>query len=131
MRLPRTHLLALLVATLVALPAQTFARTRFLCHMTGEVSSSCCCAGTKASETHEAQAKRQDCCELVQVHAGARNAATRASLNDVPAAPLAEMLALEVAPLAPATVARAPNAAFTFQHPPGPPLFLAHCSFLI
>ena len=129
MPLIRTRFLALLVAAFVALPAQAFASTSYFCHMSGEVSDTCCCTGKSASESCEAQVKQQDCCELIRSEGHAPVPATRASLQPVPAAPLIGAitfgLVVQVGEEYPAEVSTAET------HPPGPPRFLVHCSFLI
>jgi hypothetical protein len=113
----------------VALPAQAFAGSNYFCQMTGRVSESCCCAGKRVRQTCHAEIKAQDCCELVQTHAPAPAPATRASLAEVPAAALIGVVPSVLN--ARAHVARHVETERVDTHPPGPPRFLAHCSFLI
>jgi hypothetical protein len=129
MHLIRTRFLAFLAAAFVALPAQAFASTSYFCHMTGEVSDTCCCTGKSAPESCEAQVKEQDCCELITSHGQASAPATRESLQQVPAAALVGAIAF--GPVVEAGAERLAVATETETHPPGPPRFLAHCSFLI
>jgi hypothetical protein len=129
MQLIRTRFLALLVATFVALPAQAFASASYLCHMTGEVTGRHCCTGEHKDPPCSPQLQQRDCCELIQAHEHASAPATRASAQEVPAAALIGVIALALLAHGDHEQADVPTTAET--HPPGPPRFLAHCSFLI
>jgi hypothetical protein len=128
MLLTRIRVFALVAAALMALPAQALVNTSYLCHMTGRVSESRCCAHKHADVCH-AQVEAQDCCQLLQSRGPATSPAVRCSSQDAPAAALIATPALSLL----ARVASARTAAPTpvETHPPGPPRFLVHCSLLI
>lgn len=129
MHLIRTRFLALLAAAFVALPAPAFASTSYFCHMSGQVLDTCCCTGKPAAESCEAQLKQQDCCELMRSEGHASVPATRAGLQEVPAAVLIGAIAFGLVFQSGEELPTKATVAET--HPPGPPRFLAHCSFLI
>jgi hypothetical protein len=128
MQLIWTRLLTLFAAALMALPAPALASSSYLCHMTGRVSESRCCTAKRATVCH-AQVEEQDCCELMQAHGQATAPATRNDSHDVPSAALVAIAAFSLPARTPLERARESTTANT--HPPGPPRFLLHCSFLI
>jgi hypothetical protein len=124
-----TKLLAVVATLMVALQAFGFAHVSFLCSMTGEVRESCCCAGQHAQPVREMQVKAQGCCHELRSEGHAVPSAVQEATPQVPPAALAQVLLALVAPprrhVVPA-LERAPE-----KYPPGPPRFLACCSFLI
>ncbi|HET6334305.1 MAG TPA: hypothetical protein VFG30_13875 [Polyangiales bacterium] len=128
MTLIRTRLLALFAAAFLALPAQVLVNTSYLCHMTGRVSESRCCAG-KHADICQAQVEQQDCCELMQTRGHATAPAIRGSSNDFPTAALFAAPAFSLLVRAPSEPRHEPIPVDT--HPPGPPRFLMKCSLLI
>lgn len=128
MRLLRSRFLALFAAVFVALPAAAFARTSYFCHMSGQVSAHCCCKKS-VSEHCQTRIEQRDCCELVSSDAHASSPAARATAHEVPSAALVATIMLALNAHAPEAQPAATAAVET--HPPGPPRFLAHCSFLI
>jgi hypothetical protein len=128
MALIRTRLLALFAAAFMALPAQALVNTSYLCHMTGRVSESRCCAGKHADLCH-ARVEKPDCCELMQARGQATAPAIRSSSQDVSTAALIPTPAFSSLARAPA--AQIHSARLADTHPPGPPRFLVNCSLLI
>jgi hypothetical protein len=128
MREIRTRLLALAAAAFMALPAQALVNTSYLCHMTGRVSESRCCASKHADICH-AQVEAQDCCQLMQSRGQAAGPATRSSTQDAPTGALIATPAVSLLARAPST--RTHEAPPADTHPPGPPRFLVNCSLLI
>ena len=130
MGLLRAALLTLLTAAFVAMPAQGFARISYFCHMTGAVSERCCCADEHELQPRSAQLQAPDCCDLLKAESNAAAPATRVASHDAP--PAVMVLAIASALLADAQMAQQPGEPPTLDtHPPGPPRFLVHCSFLI
>ncbi|HKP56078.1 MAG TPA: hypothetical protein VJV78_05150 [Polyangiales bacterium] len=121
-------LVGLAAAAFAALPAQPLVGTSYLCHMTGEVSGTHCCAGKRAESCH-AQIERADCCEVMPSHGQPTAPATRSSSQDAPVLALIAAPAVVVVARAPAQWIRPAEPADA--RPPGPPRFLANCSFLI
>lgn len=128
MPLMRTRLLALFAAACMALPAQALVNTSYLCHMTGRVSESRCCAG-KHADICRAQVEQQDCCELMQTRGQATAPAIRGSSHEFPTAALLAAPAFALLVRAASEPARELPPVDT--HPPGPPRFLMKCSLLI
>lgn len=137
MRALWTRTLALVTASLLALPLAVLGQSQYFCRMMERVMlDRCCCDASGAGDVVEAPAdapevKAQDCCE--RVHAKHQKAA--ASLSDgnartfVPVLAYVEPLDLSIAapfvhlaPIEPRQ-ARAPP-------PPALKLFLKHCSLL-
>jgi hypothetical protein len=132
MRLVLIRLLALVTALMLAAPAQALARTRYLCHMSGRISDSCCCRRadpTISPKAAEETVEAPDCCERIQHSEPSSTPANREVLQGpsptgllVSFAWAPAMSPAEDAALAPG-LARAP--------PLSTPLFLVNCVFLI
>ena len=125
----RMKILGLLSALLLACSAGPVARPSYHCHISGQVSKSCCCA-TKHKSQGEPQATPASCCDLVQ---SAQVSTTTVVPDDaplpLPAAVFAHgdgHLRLRLSELP-----RAPQHALPHARPPGPARFLANCSWLI
>lgn len=125
------QLLALTVATLLALPVQAFARAAYVCQMSGRVSHhACCCSSRAAAEPALGPSiARQDCCEPLVKGEGAPVAATQVDAQNLQAMALAHDDALELPRLARGELLARP----CLDDAPtrGPPLFLAHCALLL
>lgn len=126
----RSRLLVVVAAVFVAVPALVTANVSYLCRMTGQVSSDCCCAGDQhAAPPSGAQVEREECCQLLKSPAHAASSMPREVAQNVPpAAPLALVW------LKPRSVAsRVAHVTREDRPPPalGPPRFLRHCAFLI
>jgi hypothetical protein len=109
------------------------ASTRYLCRMTGRVVATCCCATEGSSRATRApqQARPADCCEKIVTAARSGATGIRAQFDGISGPSwVATLPPYAYAPLTaqlvgvPVRSARAPPAA-------GPPLFIAHCAFLI
>jgi len=134
MRSLRHQVLALLVGVAIVLPSTVFARAHYFCHMMDRVMASPCCEAeheATAISRQGQEVRAPDCC--VRVDPSARKVApsTRTYEVTVPTLALAATIVDRVyVPLRGREVgttlrqARAPP-------PLGPPLFVAHCSFLI
>jgi hypothetical protein len=118
----------LIAAAFMALPGQVLVNTSYLCHMTGRVSESRCCAG-KHTDACQAQVERPDCCELMQARGQATAPALRTSSQEVPAVALIGTNDFSLVARNP--VARLHKPPLAEIHPPGPPRFLVNCSLLI
>ncbi|HEY3233768.1 MAG TPA: hypothetical protein VGJ84_03575 [Polyangiaceae bacterium] len=133
MRPLRAQLVALFTVAAVFLAQGAFARTSYFCFMMGRTVPSCCCKAEPRSSGPSAESRilARDCCERIGSAQGARMSSTLEKSVNVPAGSLVATLpiATYVAPHAhrmtalPAQ-ARAPPAV-------GPPLFIAHCAYLI
>lgn len=133
MRAAALHLITLLALLAVLVSGGAAAGTQYLCHMTGRVVATCCCAteGPPRAARASQQARPADCCERIAATASASAAGTHDVSSSLPGAPLLAILPpYGYAPLAAQIVgvgarsARAPPAA-------GLPLFVAHCALLI
>ena len=124
----RTRLLALLTAAFVALPVQAFAHSSFFCHMSGEISHARCCPGKHVTESRDAHMQAPDCCELLESHSHPAPAA-RVNVHEAPGTAVIASIVIALAEHAEIESVTDPVAVET--HPPGPPRFLANCSFLI
>jgi hypothetical protein len=133
MRPIRLRIVATLAVLAFLLPEVSFARVRYFCRMMDRVSASgCCCKhGDSAGVERHAEARRPDCCARVAPPARGVAPSVPDTTIPVPAAALTATIAepIDVPPRA-STVAVTPKLA---RGPPpvGPPLFVAHCSFLI
>lgn len=133
MRPVRLRIIALLAGLALLLPEASFARVHYFCRMMDRVLESACCCGSSDSANIEGQAelRQPDCC--ARVTPPSRSAAPNApdTTIPVPGAALATLLEEPVrATLPSSAVASSPKLA-RGPPPAGPPLFLAHCSFLI
>ena len=128
MRRIRTRLLGLLGAIVLTIPATAFAQPGYLCRITGQISSSCCCAAKHASRGCESEVRKASCCQLVEAERTIAPSVTPDS-SRLLAAPAAAELPVQIA-LPKAAWTYAPRVA-RITHPPGPPRFLVNCSFLI
>lgn len=129
MQLPcRRSLVVLLAALFAALPAQSLFGTSYRCHMTGEVSTTHCCAGHRVEACH-AQVERPDCCELMRGEARPSVPATRSAGQDAASVALAATFAPALAPRAAVEALHSPPP--VEPRPPGPARFLMKCSLLI
>ena len=135
MRSFRTHLLTLLAALLVLLSGGASARTQDFCHVMGRVMPSCCCETDEhvSDSGSEVQIRSEGCCELISSPGHAAMPSTRNEAAKLSAAPFLAIVT-ESAPVTPDVPpseceTRSPQT----RAPPGigPPLFLAHCAFLI
>jgi hypothetical protein len=129
----RLRIVALLAGVALLLPEASFARVRYFCRMMDRVLESACCCGNSGSAEVEGQTevREPDCC--ARVTPPSRSVAPNApdSTIPVPGAALATMLEEPLhAPLPSRAVSSSPKLA-RGPPPAGPPLFLAHCSFLI
>jgi hypothetical protein len=133
MRRLRLQIIALLAVVAVLVSGGAAASTHYLCHMTGRVVASCCCATESPSRATRApqQARPADCCEKIVTAARSGATGMRALFDGISGPSWVATLPPDVyAPLAAQIAdvavrsARAPPAA-------GPALFIAHCAFLI
>jgi hypothetical protein len=130
----RARLLALVAAIALMLPSGALVRASYFCRMMERSVASCCCAHAKAKlakQQRAAAVQAPSCCDRQAAPARAPGNAAGDGPPQVPSATLASVLPdFLLSPLADALVgAFVPSA----RAPPslGPPLFLAHCSFLI
>jgi len=127
------RLLALLAALLVLLPGGAAARTQYLCHATGRVLASCCCKSSARVSPPETRIRAKGCCDLVS---SAERAAMPRSCSEATRLPAPAFLA-STAPFipvmrdAPSSEDESPRPRTRAPPALGPPLFLAHCAFLI
>lgn len=124
------RLLVVLAAVLV-LPGSAWASDQYLCHMSGRVSSTCCCAGEEQStKSDEPGVRAADCCERLRAGQGSQATSTRASVQRIEAAALTAILSDPpyVVPQGPRRV----PAVRQGRDPPRPkrPLFAVHCAYL-
>ena len=127
MRLIRTRLLGLLSAIALAIPAFAAAQPGYLCRMTGQVSTSCCCA-KKHTKQCGPEVTRGSCCQLIEADHSVAPSATPDTSRSI-AGPVV-LTILERLPLSREVRTHAPEPA-RITHPPGPARFLVKCSFLI
>ena len=133
MRPIRLRIFATLAVLALLLPEASFARVRYFCRMMDRVSASGCCCKHGGSVAVEGQpeARRPDCCARVTPPSRGVAPSVPDTTIPVPAAALATTIAEPThAPPRTSTVAFTPKLA---RGPPpvGPPLFIAHCSYLI
>jgi len=129
MRAFRAQLAALFAALVLVLPGAVWARAHYLCRMTGRPMPASCC-NEHAGESREKRALPLDCCRRVTPAAHTGTPGTRFASQDLAPAALANVLAEPAyLPLHSLAVERAPRRARA-PPPAGPPLYLAHCSFL-
>ena len=134
MRVVRLQLIALLAAVAVLFSNGLSARTQYLCHVTRALfADRRCTVEDPAPCSHqEPQARSGDCCERVVTAARAGATGTREVSSSSLGAPLLAVLPLALDLQrdagAPITVAARPRRAPLAL---GPPLFVAHCAFLI
>ena len=125
------RIVALLLGLATVLPSAAFARTHYFCRMMDRVMASPCCDAERQKVDAREEARAPDCC--VRISASGRDVAP-ATRSDVAFVPAATLLATISEPVyvPPAGRDVAPRTAQA-RAPPllGPPLFLAHCSFLI
>jgi hypothetical protein len=133
MRPVRLRIIALLAGLALLLPEATFARVHYFCRMMDRVIETACCCGHDGSTEIEgrAEVRQPDCC--ARVTPPSRSTAPNApdTTIPVPGAALATMIDEPLSAPPPSRAAAfSPSLA---RGPPqvGPPLFLAHCSFLI
>lgn len=130
MRRYRSRLFGLFSAIALAIPACAFAQPGYLCRVTGQVSVSCCCAGKHVSNQAVAELKQRSCCQIVQVDRTVVPSAPPDNNSRTPASPA--MVASLVVPISVRDTGRpCEREVPRVTHPPGPPRFLVHCSFLI
>lgn len=135
MRSLRNPLVTLLAALLMLLPGGASARTQYFCHVMGRVMPSCCCETEQqaSDSSSERQVRPEGCCELIS--SAGRAAMPRAVSK---ATRLAGAAFVAVVPEPVRVTPSVPKSADArtvprTRAPPalGPPLFLAHCAFLI
>jgi hypothetical protein len=134
-----TRLLPLFAALLLALPGAGRGAAYLFCHGMGRVVDKCCCpsaAAAAAGSKHEscgAKVQAPDCCERIQPASGTATAASREKAAGIDGSVAA------LSATSPVTVQRSDRFArdvvpepIEARAPPprGPPLFIAHCSFL-
>jgi hypothetical protein len=128
----RVRLLALVAAIALMLPSGAAARASYFCRMMERAMPACCCAHAKGKQTkREASVQAPSCCDRLTAPSRAQASAAVDRSLEVPAAVLATVLPdfLALPPPGAVTKLTVPMA----RAPPslGPPLFLAHCAFLI
>src|SRR5689334_20635144 len=124
----RSRTMAVMAAMFVAVPALVGANVSYLCRMTGQVSSDCCCASDQsAAAPSGAQLEREECCQLLKSPAQAASSMPRDVTQNVPAAQPLELVWLTPR----SVVARVAHATREDRPPPalGPPRFLWNCAF--
>lgn len=130
MRSVLVRLLVVLAAVLV-LPGSAWASDQYLCHMSGRVSSTCCCAGeARSTESDEPGVRAADCCERLRAGPASKATNTRASAQRIEPAALTAVLSDP-----PYVVPEAPRRASAVRQGRGPPrpkrpLFAVHCAYL-
>jgi hypothetical protein len=123
----RTRLTGLLSAMLLAVSVCTIAAPGYLCRVSGEVSTSCCCPVKRVSNRCGAELDKRSCCDRVEARIIAPSSAPDSS-RLVAAPVFIAAFDLDFHARAAAQFSRdAPR----ITHPPGPPRFLEHCAFLI
>lgn len=133
MRCLRGQLIAAVTALALLLPGTAFARAHFFCRMMNRVVATCCCERDAAPSSEALCAvkiRMSDCCE--RLAPSARTPTLKAFGTDVfvpPAAIVATVPALDYV-LGPSIGARMLPAQARAPPIVGPPLFIAHCSFL-
>jgi hypothetical protein len=133
MRPTRLRVVALLATLAMLVPEVTFARVHYFCRMMDRVLESACCCGSSDSPTVEGQpeARRPDCCARVSPPARSVAPAAQDTTIPVPPAALAATVADTVHLTAPPRAATMTPKLARGPPPVGPPLFVAHCSYLI
>lgn len=130
MRSALIRLLAVFAALLV-LSGGAWARELYVCHMSGRVLSTCCCAGeNRSSKSDEPGVRPADCCERLRAGQASKATNTNASAQRIQPAALTAILA-QPAYLAP----QPPVREFAVRQGRGPPplrrpLFAVHCAYL-
>jgi hypothetical protein len=120
------------LAALLVLPGSAWGRDHYLCHMTGRVLSTCCCATEDASEDRsgEPSVRSADCCEKLRSGDGAKAINKQASVQKIEPAALTGVVPepLYLAPHAPVRQSVVRQG----RGPPTPkrPLFAVHCAYL-
>jgi hypothetical protein len=131
MRSLRAEFLALLAA-LMLLVGTAYAGPQYLCRMSGRVLAGCCCASNQERQesTCEPTLVAGDCCERLAPRDRSQ-VARGATGENVPPAALSAILSEPVYAFPVAVAARA--VVEQSRGPPmvGPPIFVAHCAFLI
>ena len=133
MRAVRLQLIALLAAVAVLLSSGVSARTQYLCHMSGLLVADCCCAEVAPSHRahHEQRARAADCCERIVTAARSGATGTRDALKTVAFTALAAALPRPDIPAPTAELVACAARPARARPALGPPLFVAHCAFLI
>ena len=133
MRAVRLQLIALLAAVAVLLSSGVSARTQYLCHMSGLLVGDCCCAeeGPAHPTYHEQRARAADCCERMVTAARSGATGTRDVLKTVAFTALTAVLPRPDIPRPPAELVALAARPARARRALGPPLFVAHCAFLI
>lgn len=129
------RIIALFTVLSVLVPSDTFARTQYFCHMMGRVMPTCCCEPDEqpSNASCEAQIRSASCCERMTSARHATMPSIRENASTIAGAAWVAVVeepaciaatAPRIANTAPPPRTRAPPAV-------GPPLFVAHCAFLI
>lgn len=120
---------SLFSALLALWSAVSVAQPSYHCRISGQISTSCCCA-SKHESSSETLIKSADCCDLIE----AAQASNMTVLPDDSRELAATSVVETVAALAEPRVPEEPHdhyAWLPWPHPLGPPRFIANCSLLI
>lgn len=125
--------MALLAAVAVLFSSGASGRTQYLCHLTGRVLTDCCCAAEAPQRAPRVQQLRAtDCCDRLVTAARSGATGIRDAVSRVPGAALVAVLPWQPPP-PPLPSEQVALVFHATRAPPavGPPLFVAHCAFLI
>lgn len=117
------------LSVLLFLGAAHASSTRYLCSMTGQVSTHCCCAGDDPAGQTRVEAD-SECCDVLR-SGGELPAATLPRLLAATTGPPVAFLPPQPKPFDPAQAVPVQTAHARAPPPRTPELFTLHCSFLI
>lgn len=125
----RSKFLGLFTAIVLAVPASVLAQPSYLCRISGQISTSCCCA-VKHRPHREAQVERKGCCDVIEAAQISTTTVGPESARTFASPVVVAKLDARVSP----RLIEQEHPPFRLRPtagPPGPPRFLAHCSLLI